>query len=253
MATVMRVERMAKRKRIFLIVIRIRRGGFFGAVDGGGRLIFFVSGLSCARDQFWVSRARVLRAMRAVARAVCAVCACACAMRRGGVRGKVLPELADGVLFVFVVIDVVRGVGRAAAVERATERGLAGGDALEGPARLVGSDVEARQILRARVRGRLRPKAEPAREVTVLIELVLNGRHVAQLHHHMVPVSVRLRRACIALQCECRKQRNGAKTHRSGSVWVLTHTVRHDTTRRGVTTTTDGGDGMAGGPWLPWV
>lgn len=221
MATVMRVERMAKRKRIFLIVIRIRRGGFLGAVDGGGRLIFFVSGLSCARDQFWVSRA-ALRAMRAVARAVRA-----CAMRRGGVRGKVLPELADGVLFVFVVIDVVRGVGRAAAVERATERGLAGGDALEGPARLVGCDVEARQILRARVRGRLRPKAEPAREVAVLVELVLDGRHVAQLHHHMVPVSVRLRRACIALQCECRKQRNGAKTHRPGSVG--TH-VQHDTT-----------------------
>jgi hypothetical protein len=55
---------MAKRKRIFLIVIRIRRGGFFGAVDGGGRLIFFVSGLPCARDQLWVSRARCVRCVR---------------------------------------------------------------------------------------------------------------------------------------------------------------------------------------------
>jgi hypothetical protein len=73
MATVMRVERMAKRKRIFLIVIRIRRGGFFGAVDGGGRLIFFVSGLSCARDQFWVSRACVLCG------GACVLCGGACA------------------------------------------------------------------------------------------------------------------------------------------------------------------------------
>jgi hypothetical protein len=45
MATVMSVEKMAKANMIVLIVIRVRRGGFFGADAGGGRLTFFASGL----------------------------------------------------------------------------------------------------------------------------------------------------------------------------------------------------------------
>jgi hypothetical protein len=45
MTTVMRVEKMAKRKRIFLMVIRIRRGAFLGIDEGGGKLVFFASGL----------------------------------------------------------------------------------------------------------------------------------------------------------------------------------------------------------------